>query len=393
MPDLLCFSHLRWNDVPRRPQHLLARFARDRRVFFFEEPLFGAARTALDVRSEAGVTVAVPHLPSGAYPADHFLRHLLDELLLAKCISEPVLWYDTPTALVFSRHLRASAIVFDCMDELSTFTNATASLLARETELLDRADVVFTRSQSLCESKRGRHPNCHAFPDSIDSEHFRQARQAQSDPHDQQDIPHPRVGFFGVVDERLDLELIAEVARLRPDWHQIIVGPVARIDQASLPVAGNIHYLGTKAYQDLPRYLAGWDAAYLPFARNAATRFISPAKTPEYLAGGRSVVSTSIADVVRTYGQPGLVKIADAPEEFATALDVVRAESDSEWLRRVDDHLSGFSWDRTCAAMNRLIEDAVFRAAVARSSWRDESRHAPQAGHAEATGRNPAARH
>ena len=368
MQDLLCFSHRRWNFVYQRPQHLLARFARDRRVFVFEEPVFGATETGLDVRSDGGVTVAVPHLPSAAYPADQFLRQLLDELLTAKYISNPVLWYYTPMALAFSRHLRASAVVFDCMDELSAFENAPASLLARETELLDRADVVFTGGQSLYEAKCDRHPNCHAFPSSVDGEHFGQARRAQTDPPDQRNIQHPRVGFFGVVDERFDVELVARLARLRPEWQQIIVGPVVKIDRASLPVADNIHYLGMKAYQDLPRYVAGWDAAYIPFARNAATRFISPAKTPEYLAAGLPVVSTSIADIVRPYGQLRLVKIADAPEEFAGALDAVRAESDSDWLRRVDDYLAGLSWDRTYAAMNRLVDDAVGRATMMRSA-------------------------
>ena len=271
----------------------------------------------------------------------------------------PILWYYTPMALEWSRSVPAKATIFDCMDELSAFAHAPASLLSLEQELLHRADVVFTGGHSLFEAKKNRHPNVHAFPSSVDVAHFRQARASQAEPPDQASIAVPRVGFFGVIDERLDLELVAGLARLRPDWHQVLIGPVVKIDPASLPRAHNIHYLGMKGYGELPTYLAGWDVAYLPFARNDATRFISPTKTPEYLAAGRPVVSTSIADVVRPYGERGFVTIADTPEETARALDAAIAASDESWLRRVDDYLSHLSWDRTYAAMNRLVNAAA----------------------------------
>jgi UDP-galactopyranose mutase len=295
-------------------------------------------------------------------------KMLLGDLLREHQIVHPILWYYTPMALEWSRGVQAKAIVFDCMDELSAFAHAPASLLALEQELLQRADVVFTGGQSLYEAKRQRHPHVYAFPSSVDGPHFRQARTHRGDPPDQCDIPRPRVGFFGVVDERMDLELVAGLARLRPDWHQIILGPVVKIDPAALPHADNVHYLGMKGYGELPAYLAGWDVAYLPFARNDATRFISPTKTPEYLAAGRPVVSTSIADVVRPYGERGLVTIADTPEECARALDLALASSDQAWLRRVDDYLSNLSWDRTHAAMNRLVNDAAGTTRVRRGS-------------------------
>jgi UDP-galactopyranose mutase len=266
------------------------------------------------------------------------------------------------------------------MDELSAFANAPAALRDLEQELLHRADVVFTGGQSLYEAKRHRHPRVHAFPSSVDGAHFRRARAAQADPADQAGIPRPRVGFFGVVDERMDLALVDGLARLRPEWQQIIIGPVVKIDAACLPRAGNIHYLGMKRYDELPAYLAGWDVAYLPFARNHATRFISPTKTPEYLAAGRPVVSTSIADVVHPYGTSGLVTIADAPAECARALDAALAECGEQWLRRVDDYLSGLSWDRTYAAMNRLVNDAAGRTTVRRGSRVEYAHRAAQLG-------------
>jgi glycosyltransferase involved in cell wall biosynthesis len=366
--DVVCFSHLRWNFVYQRPQHLLTRFARDRRVFYFEEPLFDASEPRLEVHVDAGVTVVTPHLPDGR-PASEIIelqRRQLDGLLVSERIVHPIGWYYTPMALEFSKGLDAAAIVFDCMDELSAFAGAPAGLVSLERELLDRADVVFTGGQSLFESKRKKHPHVRLFASSVDCAHFGRARMPHQDPPDQAEIPRPRVGFFGVVDERMDLQLLAGLARLRPDWHQIIIGPVVKIEPASLPRAANIHYLGMKSYNELPAYLAGWDVAFLPFARNDATRFISPTKTPEYLAAGRPVVSTSIADVVRPYGESGLVTIADAPADFACALDAALDASGEDWLRRVDDYLSHLSWDRTFAAMNQIINVAAGNAPVHR---------------------------
>jgi hypothetical protein len=359
--DLLCFSHLRWNFVYQRPQHLMTRFARDRRVFFIEEPIEDSIEPRLEVTIDEGVTVVVPHLPAGSDAASgaQLQQILLANLFREHQIVHPILWYYTPMALEWSRGLQANAVVFDCMDELSAFANSPASLLALEEELLRRADVVFTGGYSLYDAKKHRHARVHAFPSSVDAPHFGRARARHVEPTDQASIPRPRVGFFGVIDERMDLALLEGLARLRPDWHQILIGPVVKIDPQSLPRAHNIHYLGMKGYSDLPAYLAGWDVAYLPFARNEATRFISPTKTPEYLAAGRPVVSTSIADVVRPYGERGFVTIADTPEEVANGLDAALVASDDVWLRRVDDYLSNLSWDRTYAAMNCLVNEVA----------------------------------
>ncbi|HSK63402.1 MAG TPA: glycosyltransferase, partial [Pyrinomonadaceae bacterium] len=221
--------------------------------------------------------------------------------------------------------------------------------------------LVFTGGQSLYEAKRNQHASVFAFPSSIDREHFMQARAPLTDPADQQDIPHPRLGFFGVVDERFDVDLLAEASRLRPDWHFVIIGPVVKIDPEILPKRENIHYLGNKSYQDLPAYIAGWDVALLLFAQNESTRFISPTKTPEYLAAGKPVVSTPIQDVVCPYGQMGLVRIAnDAPELIAAAEDLLAAEANRKsWLATVDEFLGQMSWDETWARMSKLIDDVV----------------------------------
>ena len=343
----------------QRPQHLLSRCARNRRVFFVEEPVFDSDVPLLEThRDQSGVSVLVPRLPT-AFTADAAapeIRRLLDRFLSTERVVEYVAWYYTPMALAFSRHLQPRAIVYDCMDELSAFQGAPPGLRAAERELLGRADLVLTGGVSLYESKCRLHANVHACPSSVDVPHFAQARNGGRDPDDQAGIPHPRLGYFGVVDERFDVPLLAAVAEQRPDWQFVVVGPVVKIDPARLPRRANIHYLGQKSYAELPGYIAGWDVALLPFARNESTRFISPTKTPEYLAAGKPVVSTSIRDVVRPYGQLGLVRIADAPSEFIAAVEASLAEDARARQAAADAFLSQMSWDETWRRVSRLLD-------------------------------------
>ena len=372
--DLLCLSHLRWDFVYQRPQHLLSRCARERRVFFVEEPVFEAGLAHLEIRASGdGPWIVVPHLPESVRDqgdeADALQRNLLDGLLVDYKIDDFVLWYYTPMALGYTRHLSPSAIVYDCMDELSAFLGAPPAMRERERELFQRADLVFTGGPSLYQAKRRQHGNVHLFPSSVDAAHFARARSALADPADQAPIPHPRLGFFGVIDERLDRELLRGVAEARPDWQLILIGPVVKIDPMTLPRRDNIHYLGAKSYQELPEYLAHWDVALLPFAHNDATRFISPTKTPEYLAAGKPVVSTGIQDVLHLYGERGLVHIGDTVPEFVAAVEAALQEDRTILLRQVDALLADNSWDRTWAAQSRLIQGAV----AARSEGRPAS--------------------
>jgi UDP-galactopyranose mutase len=362
--DLVCFSHLRWNFVYQRPQHLLSRCARERRVFFIEEPERSDAPPHMEIQKhESGVMVVKPYLPHGLNEeeTEAAMRKLVDEFFAGQ-VNEYILWYYTPMALNFSRHLKPALTVYDCMDELSLFKGAPAKLKELEQELIDRADLIFTGGQTLYEGKRQGHDNVYLFPSSIDAPHFEQARGKQADPADQAGIPHPRLGFFGVIDERMDLELLGEVAQARPDWQLVILGPVVKIDPESLPHLPNIHYLGMKTYDQLPQYLAGWDVTLLPFALNDSTRFISPTKIPEYLAGGKPVVSTPIRDVIDPYGKQRLVSIAATADEFIHAVEQIlqmKEEETAGWLTRVDEQLSQNSWDYTWKRMMTLIESSM----------------------------------
>lgn len=367
-PIIIVLSHLRWDFVFQRPQQLLTRAARDFSIFFIEEPIYeGDVATQRSFMRESGVCVIQPILPHNTTETAA-IAHQRDvaEAVAAQAGAEPIiLWYYTPMALAFGQHIAADVIVFDKMDELSAFAFAPPELRFREASLMGSADLVFTGGAALHATAVGRNPDVYCFPSSIDAAHFEGARSAaEIEPHDQFDIPYPRVGFFGVIDERIDLDLIAQVAALRPNWQFVMVGPTAKIDPATLPGAANIHWLGPKDYSDLPAYMAHWNLGWMPFALNASTRFISPTKTPEFLAAGLPLLSTPIADVVEPYGRLGLVEIAETAAAMVVIGDRLLMESEqpanvAKRLAAVDRQLAGSSWDETWAAMHALIVDTM----------------------------------
>jgi len=357
--DLVAFSHLRWDWVYQRPQHLMSRAARTRRVFFVEEPCFGDFRTEMTVTPAApNVSVVRPHLPAHL-TADQVIevqRRLLDEFLERMNVRVDVRWYFTPAALEFSSHVSAKSVVYDCMDELSAFAGATATMVEMERALLGAADIVFTGGQSLYEAKHLLHHDVHAMASCVDLEHFRAARTISDEFSPQAGIPYPRIGYCGVLDERLDLPLIATVARAHPTWQFVFAGPVAKIDPSSLPSGDNLHYLGALTYAELPHLMSGWDVGWMPFALNAATRYISPTKTPEYLAAGLPVVSSAVEDVVRAWGEPGFVRIARSPDDFGECIALSLQEEPSMMARtKLDRVLATQSWDALWSRMDGLM--------------------------------------
>ena len=350
---------MRWNFVYQRPQHILSRLANQFRLFFVEEPIFDTDTAFLDnTISREGVWILVPHLAAEMDDAarSETIHQLLQRFFNYFEITEYIFWYYTPMALPITNAFSPILVIYDCMDELSAFKNAPADLQQKEKELLARADIVFTGGQSIYEAKKDLHPCIFPFPSSIDKKHFKKSRTPLTDPEDQSSIPHPRIGFFGVIDERMDITLLRTIAEKKPDWNFILLGPTVKIDPSSLPTLPNIYYLGAKEYKELPHYLARWDVAMMPFAINESTKYIRPTKTPEYLAGGKPVVSTPIQDVVNPYGLNGLVYIARNADEFINGIEEELMILDKEkWLTAVDKFLDKSSWEDTVEEMLYII--------------------------------------
>lgn len=357
-PLLICFSHLRWDFVWQRPQQLLTRATAQFAVVFVEEPIFiesDSPRLTFAIR-ERGVIVVVPNLALGTdyQTALEQQQSLLQSLLDLAGARQRIFWYYTPMALAISSNLARDVTVYDKMDELAAFFAAPPQLRALEDELLVKADVVFAGGASLYETTRERRDDVHLFPSSVDMVHFSRARELR------QSIANPHsssltVGFFGVIDERMDVGLLESIARLRPNWKIDIIGPVVKIDASILPKRPNINWAGPCHYVNLPERLARWDVGIMPFALNEATRYISPTKTPEFLAAGLPVVSTPIVDVVRGYGEAGLVRIASTDEEFVQEIEAVLRGSRLGWLRDVDARLETDSWEATWHRMLNCI--------------------------------------
>lgn len=366
--DLVVYSHLRWSLMYRRPQHLMARLARrDWRIFFIEEPLHTQGDARLECHSpEPGVTVVVPHSPVAAPGFQdeqaEVLGPLLGEFLEKRRAVGGVAWLDTPMALDIMKTAQPHTVVYDCMDDLSTLVGAPDELLRREAALMKQADLVFTSGPSLYEAKRERHPRTLCLPSAVDGEHFALSRLRPCSQHAERAralqgrLPHPRLGFCGVIDERLDLDLVAHLAQARPQWQIVMVGPVRRRDPGSLPKAPNLHWLGMQPYDTLPYLMAGWHVCLMPFAINASTRFINPVKTLEYLASETPVVSTPVQDVVQLYGD--LVSVAPTPQSFVEACQALLDEPPAGHLRRASAALQmvrTHSWEIAVNVVHRWL--------------------------------------
>ena len=370
MPTILVFCHLRWDFVYQRPQQLLTRLAQHYRILFVEEPLYDAGPAFIEKSNPApNLTVCRPHTSSqsGGFHDDQIplLQPMLADLVGAG--ERPIVWFYTPMALPLLQELHPSLVVYDCMDELAAFKNPPKQLLQRETALLNLADLVFAGGPSLYEAKRERHANAHCFPSSVDVRHFAQALERSLSHPLQHDIPHPRLGFYGVIDERFDIGLTEAMADAHPEWQLMLVGPVLKIDPDSLPRRPNIHYLGQQSYADLPAFLAGWDVCLLPFALNEATRYISPTKVLEYMAAQLPIVSTPIADVAQPYGH--VVAIAGDSTAFVAACEAALAQDAQAceaMLGSMRTIVASTSWDVTAAAMRSLLETTPQRRAAPR---------------------------
>lgn len=371
MASIVVFSHLRWDFVYQRPQHLLSRLSNHYKILFIEEPVFHEGKSYMQSSNPLpNVQVCKPHIPVNM-PGFHDDHLLYMQRLVRQTVSghgNPIVWFYTPMALPLLQEIPdPRLVVYDCMDELASFKNPPRQLVQREKALIQLADIVFTGGPSLYEAKRELHPNVHCFPSSVDVAHFARALDRSIDHHAHKDIPSPRLGFFGVIDERFDSDLVAQMADENPHWQLIMVGPVVKIDPSSLPRRPNIHYFGQQTYADLPNFVAGWDVCLMPFAMNEATRYISPTKTLEYMAAELPIVSTPVRDVVVPYSD--VVAIGhDAPSFIAACRAALTAgeKENAERVRRMRAIVSATSWDSTAERMRGLLEGTKTRQTRAR---------------------------
>jgi glycosyltransferase involved in cell wall biosynthesis len=357
---IIVFSHLRWDFVFQRPQHLLSRLAEHYPIIFVEEPVYDEQGSSLSTYSPApNILVCQPHTPVNM-PGFHddqlpYMQKVVRQLVQEH--EDHIAWFYTPMALPLLQEMDPRLVVYDCMDELAAFKNAPKQLLQRENGLMKVADIVFTGGQSLYRSKRDRHPNVHCFPSSVDAAHFLQSLDRTNSHPLHRGIPGPRLGFYGVIDERFDADLIAKVADAHAGWQIVLVGPVVKINPASLPQRPNIHYMGQQPYEALPKFLAGWDVCLLPFALNDSTKFISPTKTLEYMAAELPIVSTPVRDVAEIYGD--IVAIAGDAPSFIAACEAALLASPEELAQKISrmrQVLKLTSWTSTAAKMRELMD-------------------------------------
>jgi protoporphyrinogen oxidase/glycosyltransferase involved in cell wall biosynthesis len=365
MTTIVVFSHLRWDFVFQRPQHLLSRLAQHYPVLFVEEPVHDDGAPFMERSNPApNVTVCRAHTPIHAIGFHDDQLRLLQPMVaqLAPPGEQVIAWFYTPMALPLLQALQPALVVYDCMDELASFKNPPKQLLQRESALLNIADMVFAGGPSLYEAKKNRHPNVHCFSSSVDVLHFQQALDRTRVHPQQQEIAHPRLGFYGVLDERFDPDLVGEIADAHPEWQVVLAGPVVKIDPERLPRRANIHYLGQQPYAALPDLLAGWDVCLMPFAINEATKFISPTKVLEYMAAQLPIVSTPIADVANPYGH--VVAIAHGARDFVAACEAALAQTPEQrqhMREAMKAVVAATSWDNTATRMHELLESTSAR--------------------------------
>jgi UDP-galactopyranose mutase len=370
-PYLVVFSHLRWGFVYQRPQHLLSRLARHYRVLFIEEPVFAetpARLEAVEVADDVEVLTLQTPIDSAGFDEEQLriLQPLVAKVIAERGIEDYVVWFYTPMALPLLSQLAPRAVVYDCMDDIGASLRAPSQMRQLEAELLQAADLILTSGPALYEAKRVAHRNVNCLPSAVDAAHFAPASlqpmslEAQDVERLQGHIPRPRLGFFGVVDKRVDLALLAALADADPHWQIVMVGPVLEVDPGTLPRRPNIHWLGMQPYSRLPQLVAGWDICLMPFVLDRSTRFISPTKTLEYMAAEKPVVSTAVPDVVSLYGD--VVRIASTRSGFVEQCREALGENSRRRAQRVMEMtqcVARFSWDLSAATVHELIQSQL----------------------------------
>ncbi|HSU55816.1 MAG TPA: glycosyltransferase [Candidatus Dormibacteraeota bacterium] len=367
---IIVHSHLCWDWVWQRPQQFVSRLSKRHKILFVEtvapDPaLVVPAARFRQVEKYPNTTILTVQFPAwrwgdGAY-VDSERRRIVQQFVAGPGseFENPVQWFYDPMAVpAFAGQMGERLTVYDCMDELSRFRCAPPEMSVREAKLLALADVVFTGGRKLWESKRRHHENCHFYGCGVDVAHFGKALKPETPIATQlESLSKPVLGYFGVVDERLDYDLIARLADANPEWSVAIVGPVLKVEEASLPRRANLHWLGGQPYADLPSFCKGFNICLMPFALNEATEFINPTKALEYMATGRPIISSAVPDVVANFGE--VVHVADDVEEFISLCRKATARPDAERTRRGLAKARENTWERIVSELEGHVEEAL----------------------------------
>lgn len=365
---IIALCHLSWDWVWQRPQQYLSRLSRTHRVLFVETYCSDVPATRVDLRiadNHPNVTICAMHLPASRWADGKFIdrerRRALQRTLaqeLSGRFDDAILWFNDPMAVTaFAGHLDESLIVYDCMDELSQFKGAPPALLERERDLLEVADVVFCGGRKMRDRRLRHNSNCHFFGTGVDCRHFGSALSPRTAVAPAiAKLNGPVLGYFGVIDERIDYDLLATLADADPTWHIAMIGPVCKVDPAQFPQRPNLHWLGGQPYAQLPAFTKGFSVALMPFALNEATEYINPTKALEYMAAGRPVVSTALDEVKSNFSS--VARIAKSHEQFVA---LCRSEVDSPSRTRLARGLrlaAENTWEANVAKMEAHVAAA-----------------------------------
>ncbi|MEO7699805.1 MAG: glycosyltransferase [Opitutus sp.] len=366
---IIALCHLSWDWVWQRPQQFLSRLAKTHPVLFVETYCADVPSTVVRLRSPENcpnVTICEMHLPASRWSDGKFIdrerRRALRRALtndLEGRFDDAILWFNDPMAVTaFAGHLDESLIVYDCMDELSQFKGAPPALIEREYDLLEVADVVFCGGRKMRDKRLPYNANSHFYGTGVDIAHFGSARSsALAVAPEIAELRGPVLGYFGVVDERIDYDLLAALADADPKWHVVMVGPTTKVDPATFPKRPNLHFIGGRAYAQLPTLTKGFSVCLMPFARNEATEYINPTKALEYMAAGRPVVSTALDEVKSNFS--GVARIARNHTEF---IEMCQREVASPSRSRIERGLKlaqENTWDAIVGKMERHVAEAL----------------------------------
>ncbi len=355
---IVCFSDISWNVKFQRPHQLFSQAKRINIIIFIEKPLLqrSGKPNHFISRVSDNILILTPVITDEDPESTihETVEQLLTEKLKSHNTTEYICWYYSPKAINYSQKLTPKLIIFDCMDECCGYEGADTEVNESEKKLLEVTDLVFTGGRSLCNAKKLLHKNVHLFPDSIDYERFNgNTKQAKKNIIKK---PAAKIGYFGVIDERLDLNLLDKIAANKPKWKFEIAGPIVENMHGKLPERKNITFTGDIRDEEIPSIIGEWDAAILPYSKNNSTENTAPSRLLVYFAANKNIVSTSINDIVHYFGENGMVRIADEPDDFVKALEAaIKYKPEAEWQKKVDSIIRKTTWEKTWNGMSKKI--------------------------------------